>query len=352
MFKNWLKVLLLVMMVNIVACNQQSDQPPELDRLKTIQNENDQGEPAENKVNVTVSILPQKYFVEKIAGDLVAVNVMVEPGAAPETYEPLPQQLAQLNNSSAYISIGVPFEEAWLEKIISANSDIVLVNSGEGIEKIELEGHHHHHEDEDEHDEHDHDEEKAEKDEHDHDDHDHDGEKAEKNDEDHDEDELESLDPHIWLSPKLAKTQAENIYEALVEIDPSNESVYQENLDAFLTEIDEIDRQVEQMLASLSTREFIIHHPSWGYYAQDYDLEQISLELEGQEVSSAEFVELIQDAKSKQVKYVFAQPQFNNKTVETFAREIGAEVVILDPLAENWSQNILDTTNKLAQAMK
>ena len=306
-------------MFNLVACKEANQNPsnnleiiPEVNQSKSAI--------TQEKLNITVSILPQKYFVEKIGGELVTVNVMVEPGAAAETYEPLPQQLVSLTKSSAYINIGVPFEESWLEKITSANANIALINSGAGIEKIPLTGHHHHDEEN----------------------HELEGKTEEK----------EILDPHIWLSPSLAKIQAENIYQGLVKLDPQNEAIYQQNLTQFLGEIDEIDRQIKAKFASISKREFISHHPAWGYFAQDYDLTQIPLELEGQEVSSAQFVGLVKEAEADNIKVVFAQPQFNNKTVTAFAKEINGEVVILDPLAENWSQNLLDTADKLTQAMK
>ncbi len=278
----------------------------------------------ENKLNLTVSILPQKYFVEKIGGELVTVNVMVEPGMSAETYEPLPQQLADFSKSSAYITIGVPFEEVWLEKIKSANSQIPIINSGEGIDKIAMAGHDHHYEEED-HKQNNHEKEKK---------------------------ETESLDPHIWLSPKLAKIQAENIYQELVKLDPKNKAIYKQNLDKFITEIEELDRQITQKFANINNRKFMIYHPAWGYFAKDYNLEQISIEFEGQEATSSALANLTKQAKADNITIIFAQPQFTTKTVEIIAREIGAEVILLDALAENWSKNLLEVADKLAQSMK
>ncbi len=153
---------------------------------------------------------------------------MVEPGIAPETYEPLPQQLVNFKNSSAYINIGVSFEQIWLDQIKSANSEIIFINSGEGIQKIPIIGHHPH------------------EDGHDH-------EKT--------NDEQNNLDTHIWLSAKLAKIQAKNIYQGLVKLDPKNQVIYQQNLDVFLAEIEELDQQIKAKFASVNNRNFIIHHP-------------------------------------------------------------------------------------------
>lgn len=325
--------LLILTVLSLGGCNQPKvtkNIPPSETKI-----DNPASKIAEDKVNLTVSISPQKYFVEKIGGELVTVNVMVEPGMAAETYEPLPQQLANLSKSSAYISIGVPFEEAWLEKIKSANPQIPIINSGEGIDKIAMIGHHHH----------DHGEEDS--------DHNHEkeGEKHH-NEKEGEKAETESLDPHIWLSPKLAKIQAENIYRELVKLDPKNEAIYQQNLAQFITEIEKLDQQITEKFANINKRKFMIYHPAWAYFAQDYNLEQISIEFEGQEATSSTLADLTKQAKADNITVIFAQPQFSTKTVDTLAREIGAEVIFLDDLAENWSENLLQVADKLAESMK
>lgn len=316
--------LLVFSLFTLSGCQENKLNNNSLSPNNEINNSSDSTQ--ENKLQLTVSILPQKYFVEKIGGDLVSVNVMVEPGIAAETYEPSPQQLTTLSNSSAYITIGVPFEEAWLDKIKTANPQIVMINSGDGIEKIPLLGHHHH--------------------EGDNHDHNHENEK-----ENH-EKETESIDPHIWLSPKLAKIQAQNIYEELIKLDPKNQAIYQQNLDNFLGEIDLLDQQIQEKFANINRRLFMIYHPAWGYFAKDYNLEQISIEFEGQEATASELASLIKKAKENNIKVIFTQPQFASKTVDMLAREINAEVVILDDLAENWSQNLLDVADKLARSMQ
>lgn len=319
-----IKLLLIIALFNLFACSQKKAEiTTKENKIEISQN---QKENQEEKLNITVTIPPQKYFVEKIGGELVNVNVMIGPGLEPHTYEPLPQQLSQLANSQAYIAIGVPFEEVWLNKITTANPQITMINAGEGIEKIPLLGHNHTHDEQ--------------KNDH----------QNEANKDDHHL-ENQDLDPHIWLSPKLAKIQAKNIYQGLVKINPNNQQIYQENLDKFLTEIDNIDQQIKEKLASINSRKFIIYHPAWGYFAKEYNLEQVALEFEGQEITSAELTNLIKQAKSDKIKVVFAQPQFNNKTLEIFAREIGAEIVVLNDLAENWSENLLNTADELAKAM-
>lgn len=167
-----------------------------------------------SKINVTVSILPQKYFVERIGGGFVNVSVMVLPGESPATYEPKPEQMTALANSVAYFSIGVPFEKAWLEKIRAANEKMKMVDTTQSIERqVTPKG---------------------------------------------------GFDPHIWLSPSLVKIQSQTIYTALAELDPAHEANYKANLDTFLKDIDALDADIRATLEKTQTKKFIVFHPAWG----------------------------------------------------------------------------------------
>jgi zinc transport system substrate-binding protein len=272
-------------------------------------------------LNLTVSILPQEYFVKKIAGDKVEVNVLVQPGSEPETYELLPQQLKTISESQAYIILGVSLERGWLSKIQSLNPNLVIIDYGEGIPLIPMIAHHHHEEEEHE----------------------------EKHEEEHEHD---NLDPHIWLSPKLVKIQAQNIYQGLVSLDPENEAEYKQNLDNFLVEIDQLDAQIRENLTGIKNRKFIVFHPAWGYFAQDYDLEQIPIEIGGQEPSAAELGELVKLVQTENIRVIFAQYQFNARTAETIAKEIGGEVQFIDPIAPNWSENLLKVSETFSEALR
>lgn len=271
-------------------------------------------------INVTVSILPQEYFVKKIGGDRLEVNVMVGAGATEENYEPKPQQLKELSQAKAYVSIGIPFEKIWLKKMASINSQMLIIDSTKNIEKIKMTDHNH--------------------DNYNHDDPD---EKREINHQ------KEELDPHIWLSPKLAKIQAENIYEGLVIIDPKNQVEYRKNLDKFLSEIEQLDQQIAKNLSGITNRKFIVFHPSWGYFAKDYKLEEIPVEVNGVEPSAGELGNLIKTAKQEKIKVIFAQPQFNTKSAETIAKAINGEVLLIDHLAVDWSNNLLKISETFAK---
>ncbi|MAT41645.1 MAG: cation ABC transporter substrate-binding protein [Anaerolineaceae bacterium] len=258
---------------------------------------------------ITVSVLPQQYFVERLAGDYFAVNVMVQPGESPENYEPTPQQMRALSSAAAYISIGVPFENVWLDKIASANPNMVMVDSTVGVEKLPITGH-------------------------DHADEDHVG---------------EELDPHIWTSPRLVKIQAQNIADALTQLDPTHESEYKANLDSFLKDINQLDTELTDLFAGSNQKKFMIFHPSLGYFANDYGLTQIPIEIGGTEPSAQELAQFIKLAKDENVHIIFVQPEFSKRSAETIAAEINAKVVELFVLSPDWLNNLRSIGQTIAE---
>ena len=284
------------------------------------------------KKDVTVSIVTQKYFVEKIAGDKLNVNVMVKPGFSPANYEPRTSQMKKLSNSIAYFAIGAPFEKSWLEKFENANKNMLMVHTDKGIKKLEMKEHSHHdehakHDDHDEHDEH------AKHD--DHDDHAHGG-----------------LDPHIWLDPILVKTQALNIYEALVKIDKENSAYYEVNYKKFLNELDVLDGKISKILKPFEHKAFMVFHPSWGYFANRYSLEQVAIEVQGKEPKPKELIELIEDAKKHEIRIVFVAPQFSQKSAKIIAKSINGQVYTIDPLANTWDTSLINTAKEIANTYK
>ncbi|MGD9290193.1 MAG: zinc ABC transporter substrate-binding protein [Desulfobacterales bacterium] len=292
---------------------------------------------AADKLPVFVSIVTQKYFVQQIGKDLVDAQVMVQPGASPATYEPKPQQMADISKTKIYFAIGVPFENAWLKKIAAANPDMRVVHTDDGIEKRAMAAHHH--------------EEAAE--EHHEDEHDH--KKAEHHDEaTHDEGHHDhaGLDPHIWLSPPLVKIQAQTILAALQESDPDHRSVYEANFKAFAAQIDKLDADLKKTFAGKKGLQFMVFHPAWGYFAHAYGLKQVPIEIEGKDPKPAQLKKLIQHARENDIKVVFVQPQFSTKSAELVAREIGGQVAFVDPLAEDWMANLRQVADKFQAALK
>ncbi len=266
-------------------------------------------------LRATVSIVPQQYFVQRIGGAHVDVDVMVLPGASPETYEPKPAQLTALAEARVYFGIGVPFEDAWLARIAAANPEMEIIDTAQGIQRVPVDAHY-----------------------------------------------RVALggrppaggggaDPHIWLSPRLVKVQVQTIYEGLVALDPSHQDDYQANRDRFLADIDQLIRDIEGTLQGISQRRFMVFHPSWGYFGDDFQLEMIPVEVGGQEPSPAELAALVSTARAEGIRVLFAQPEFSTRAAETIAQEIGGEVLLVSPLALDWLDNLRDVAVMFAQVL-
>jgi zinc transport system substrate-binding protein len=252
--------------------------------------------------------------VERIGGEHVEVNVMVQPGDEPATYEPKPEQLIALSKTAAHFSLGVPFESTWLSRIASANPKMMIVNTANDIERMPIAP-------------------------------------GDQGGQAGGEGEPVNPDPHIWLSPTLVKVQAQTIYEALVKLDPDREADYQANLSRFIADIDTLDADIRATLAPVKNRRFIVFHPAWGYFARDYDLEMIPIELGGQEPSAAELARLVARAKEEDIHVIFASPQFSTRSAETIANEIDGKVLLIDPLAFDWLDNLRGIAATFAEVL-
>ncbi len=287
----------------------------------------------EEPIVVAVSILPQAEFVEKVGGDRVRVVVMIPPGASPATHEPTPGQLRDVSEARMYAAVGsgLPFEEVWMDKIEAVNSDMLIVDCSEGIQLREIAAHNHNEELEGESS----------------------GEAGEEHGDDegaeHEAEAHEGLDPHIWNSPVNAKVMVENIYAGLVEVDPDNEAYYAENRDAYLEELEALDARIRAKLEGQEGRSFMVFHPSWGYFATEYGLTMIPIEIEGKEPSVQDLARLISEAKEKDVKVIFVQAQFSTRSSEAIAEEIGGEVVVVDPLAKDYVSNMDEVSDIFAR---
>ena len=274
----------------------------------------------ESKPTVFVSVLPQKFIVQQISGDMLNVEVMVAPGASPATYEPKPSQMRGLAAADAYFAVGVPFENSWLDKIGGVNPGMRIVHTDEGITKLTMARHLH------------------------------DGLDLQEYDA---EDESDTgLDPHIWLSPPLVKHQARTTTAALQERYPASADFFQERLDAFLARIGALHVDLQQVLGNHEGAEFMVFHPTWGYFARDYGLRQVAIEMEGKQPKPAQLRELIEHARRRNIRIVFAQPQFSAKNARVIAREIGGEVIMIDPLAEDWLANMHRIAQTFSTSLK
>jgi len=275
---------------------------------------------AENseQTNITVSIIPLAYFAERIGGEWVHMNTMVGPGEEPHTYEPTPEQMKAIADSAIFFSIGVEYEDVWLPRLEETNPDMVIVDTSAGIERIavptsiaEVSAH----PDDEE-------------------DHDHEGE----------------LDPHVWLSPENGKIIAENMLNGLIEIAPEHEADFRSNTDTLMAEIDVLDVQIQETLAGDQARSFMVFHPAWGYFAKQYNLEQIAVQVGGQDPSASELADLVDIAREKGITVIFVQPSFNSASADALAQEIGGTVAAANPLAEDWLDNLRTIANAFAES--
>ena len=252
----------------------------------TINIENTAPNNKKEKINIVVSVLPQVDFAKNIGKDKVSVEAMIPSGFSPAVYEPSIEQLKKLSRADLYIKIGhIPFERSQMEKLKDLNSKMKVIDSSKGIE-------------------------------------------------------VYNSDPHIWLSPKLVKTQIENICNALVKIDPKNKNFYKKNKNEYLIELDNLDLELQDIFSKMQEKKILVFHPAFGYLARDYGFEQIAIEINGKEPSAENLAKIIDTAKKENIKTIFVQKQFSQKSAESIARQINGIVVPLDPLAEDYIENL------------
>ena len=262
--------------------------------------------PAE--IRAFVSILPQAYFVERVGGSHVEVEVLVAPGQSPATFEPTPKQMAALSRADVYFRIGLPFEDRLLKKLTAASDRLKVVDTRRGIELRPMEEAHGHT---------------------------HAG----------------KGDPHVWLDPKLARIQAKNIADGLTRLDPAHEPIFRENLLAFQADLNRVDSIIAMILAPLKGMEFYVFHPSYGYFGDAYGLTQVAVQAGGKEPGAKQLAELIDKAKREEKRVIFVQPQFSQSSAKTIAGAIGGTVVPLDPLARDYLENLERMAREITRAL-
>ncbi len=285
-------------------------------------------------IPVMVSIVPQQWLVESIGGKHVNTTVMVEPGASPATYEPTPSQMRSLSESEVYFSIGVPFERAWLPRFRDAAPDMMVLDMAERVKRRRMGGGYGSHE------EHEHDHEHAHESGHDHtahadDDHHHEGHGHEGH-----HHAAGAPDPHVWLASMTMRVMASTVVEDLSELRPAFAEDFRRNYAATVATINAVDADVAQQLASVPQRTFMVYHPAWGYFADSYGLRQMAIETHGNEPSPQDMHRMIDAARANDIKVIFVQSQFSQRSAKAIAEELGGEVRPLSPLAYDWPENM------------
>ena len=200
----------------------------------------------ETKPVITVTLEPQRYFTEAIAGDKFKVVSMVPKGSSPETYDPIPQQLVSLGDSKAYFRIGyIGFEQTWMDRLMNNTPHIQVFDTSKGIDLI------------------------LNNDDHAHGHNSHDGH-------------IHAVEPHVWNSTGNALIIAGNTYKALSQLDKANEPYYRNRYDSLCQRIQHTDSLIRRQLSTPeAAKAFMIYHPALSYFARDYGLHQISIEEGG-----------------------------------------------------------------------
>lgn len=262
-------------------------------------------------ISVFVSVLPLKTFVQQVGGQYVRVQAMVRPGFSPETYAPTPKQIAALADARLYIRVGVPFENAWMARIRSANPNMQILDARQGLQLEPLPAHH-----------------PADHDQH-----------------------AAALDPHVWTSPPQAEHMVKLISHHLGELDPAHAAQFRHNAEAYIARLQRLNKQIETLLAPLKNRRFLVFHPAWGYFARTYHLNQIAIQNEGKQPGARMLASLIAQARQEHIRVVFVQPQFDRREASQVAQAIGGRVIAVNPLATDYIANLRSVAEQLAKAL-
>lgn len=271
----------------------------------------------DGRLKVAVSIIPQAAFVEAVGKDLVNVTTIIPVGFSPESYEPNARQIVNINKVSVYFTIGVPAESS---SILPELKNIKIVH----LEEIVSEHYHdlYFSETEDEsgdHDEHD---------------HSHYG-----------------RDPHIWLSIKRVEIMVQAIADELSIMDPDNQAGYKQNALDYINKLAQADLAIEANFQGKSMRTFIVYHPSYGYFANDYNLNMLALEEDGKEPSMVHLTNLIDFAKENNIRYIYHQIEIDSEQVRTFTRDINGSPIVLNPLSYNYIDMMVEMSRLISEGL-
>ncbi len=254
------------------------------------------------------SILPQKFVLERLASPEFEVEALVGPGQSPATYDPSPRQMSRLAQARALFPMGVPFEHAWLPKIRQSMPDLVIleVSAPAGLAHV----HHDHHDHGDE------------------------------------------LDPHFWTSPRETAGMVTRIAGALSALLPEKAQLFEKRAAELLDELETLDKELTSLFSKSESRSFMVFHPAWGHLAENYGLEQISIEREGKEPGARGLARYIDQVKDLKMEVIFVQTQFSRNSAEAVASATGARLEVLDPLAENYLENLRLCAQSIAEALR
>ncbi|MCB4204981.1 zinc ABC transporter substrate-binding protein [Deferribacterales bacterium Es71-Z0220] len=248
---------------------------------------------------IFVSISPVKYIADNIVGGKYQVKALVPENFNPHLFEPRPKEMRELSKAKYYFSIGDTFDHVWLEKLYSVNKGVKVVYIDKDITKQRLEKHSH--------------------------------------DEKHEnEGDNNFYDPHIWLSPNNVKIMAKNILDFMAEADKDNLPLYESNYQKLVKSMDELVINFKKTFDRCESKNILVFHPSWGYFAKDFGLKQVAIEAEGIEPSMSHIREIVDFARKEDVKFLFVQPQIDSRITNTLAKQLNIEIIKVNPLSYNY----------------
>lgn len=266
------------------------------------------------KAKVVVSIMPIYEVAKTIAGDSIDVVCLMPKGGNPETYEPTISQYVEVEQSGAFMYVnGMDFEASIANRMRENKEDLLLVDLSKGIEL--LYGTHgnctHHHKD---------------------------GACGHGD-----------VDPHVWSSAKNMSKIAYNILQTLKKVDSSRSAYYEANYDSVVTLINRVDVELDSLLAPYCGEAFVVWHPSLGYFARDYGLNQISVGgQESKESSVNQLRDKIEMAKKRGARVMVLQKNYDDRQAQVVNEQIGACVVEIDPLDADWAKQLKKVAYEIA----
>ena len=252
------------------------------------------------QMTVFVTVPPQKSIIQAIAGKYVHIEVMVSPGKEPHDYQPTPKQMLALYSAKAYFEIGIPFEKTLVAKFKKMNIKVNFIDMHKNTKQLvyDING-------------------------------------------------KTTIDPHIWMSPIQLKTLCFNTLNALIKLMPQHKVYFENNYKVYIEKLDKTHKELKVLLKPFKGNTFFVFHPAFGYFARDFGLNQEAVEIEGKEPTPKEFFNLISKAKRKDIKVIFVEPQFSQKSAQAFAEAIHGSVISINPLSENILDNFLYIAKEL-----
>jgi len=251
----------------------------------------------DDKINVTVTTFPSYDFVRRIAGDKVNLTMLLPPGAESHSFEPSPKDIITIQNSAVFIHGGGE-SDAWVDRILeSMNTDkikiLTLIDAVDAVEEEIVEG----------------------------------------MEEDEEEEEETAYDEHVWTSPHNAILIVNAITELLCETDAVNAELYQQNVQAYIRQLVDLDKQFQDVVNG-AWRKIIVFADRFPfrYFADAYGLTYYaafpgcSTETEP---SAATVAFLINKIKAEKIPVVFHIELSNERMADTICGETGAKKLLL-----------------------